>query len=1131
MIDTGIGEDAFVMPEGWRRVRHARRDRGDVPGAPGLVADAVEGARALVDAVRDDIEVVLGLPGTEGGVAEAARAHLGGEANPLGAAAIAYITAPLNEMSEFSEPPPDRLFIDALVAEHGIAFAARAWTEWAGIYADNPACIRATGLPVRLGTERRRAELRAMTLRRHRTDELHCDWWLTRESGRALRGRLAAAPEDVYAEAVALVGDVRDHPLQKAVAAYLLPTREEWVEDLWARPGEIRLGHLPRWLTLCALGRQHQPAELGLPLGFECRRDVVATLLDGVGVDAVVRLLIEALDGPYMTGTDRTRTLLGFFPPLPRDEALRALVERVDRPEVVPALLAAARRQPVRAMRLLPESPEPRAAELLSAHVRANPGIVAEVAPGLPAERRARIQEILDANTRVPQTSDVPPLLTEPPWTRPRKAVKPVVIKDLPAPGSNAVVWGPGERDVWAAREADLWDRRAEGTDFAQRAADVEEGRGFSMTERPTLFLRGPEDLVRPLLPKWEPGDNEMWEVHEWLPPLVARHGTQACGPALAVAVRDPGAFGQYLLPLLTDEVAVTMADWLVRLKSGGRTARAWLRRHGTAAAPSLIPDALGKAGPARRAAEAALRFIAGRHGSEPIVEAARVHGDKAAAAVEALLARDPLDDLPKKIPVVDWAEPRMLPQLLLRGRERALPDEAAGHVLTMLAMSKPGDAYAGVGVVRELCDPASLAAFGWALFRWWEVCGAPSADGWALTQLALTGDDETVRRLTPVIRAWPGEGGHAKAVAGLDVLAAVGTDTALMHLHSISQRVKFKGLKARAQEKIQELAAELELSAEQLADRLVPDFGLDASGTLTLDYGPRRFVIGFDEALRPTVADEGGARRKSLPRPGAGDDPALAPDAYKRFAGLKKDVRTVATDLLARYENAMVTSRRWPVAEFRDFLVGHPLAGHLVRRLVWLAEDGPAFRVTEDGTFADSADDTVTLPETALVGIAHPVHLGGEVKAWSEVFLDYEILQPFEQLARPVHELTGEERETGRLTRFEGLVAPIGDLLGLVRRGWVRGPAMEAGIEWYISRRVAADRHLVATYDGGFPVGAPDEMGDQTLADVRFAVYADRHRNDRPAASVPDGLDPVTVSEVLADLTRLTASSAKTDR
>ncbi|NED54996.1 DUF4132 domain-containing protein, partial [Micromonospora aurantiaca] len=176
-----------------------------------------------------------------------------------------------------------------------------------------------------------------------------------------------------------------------------------------------------------------------------------------------------------------------------------------------------------------------------------------------------------------------------------------------------------------------------------------------------------------------------------------------------------------------------------------------------------------------------------------------------------------------------------------------------------------------------------------------------------------------------------------------------------------------------------------------------------------------------------------------------------------------------------------------------------------------------------EDGTFADAADDTVTLPEDARVGIAHPVHLREEVKAWSELFADYEILQPFEQLGRPVHALTGEERETGRLTRFEGLNAPIGDLLGLVRRGWERGAPMDAGIEWYISRRIASGRHLVVTYDYGIPVGMPDEMGDQVLRDVRFAVHPDRYSDRQPAADVPDDLDPVIVSEALADLARIT--------
>ncbi|WP_026405249.1 DUF4132 domain-containing protein [Actinomadura rifamycini] len=1127
MIETtGPDENTLVMPDGWARARHPRRDRPGVPAPPAPDRSAAERVRGLVAAVRDDIDHVLGLPDTAPDIADAARAHLGGEANALGAAAVAYVTAPLNHMSQRSDPPPDRLFLDALVAEHGVAFAARAYTEWAGIHADNPACANRTGFPTTYGG--RRDALLAMTVRHHGPDDLLYDWWLTRGSARSLRTLLAAAPDDVYAEAVDGIAGARRHPLQKLVAAYLAPTRDDWVEDLWARPGESRFGWAG-WLALCALGRPHQPAALGQPLHYHCDREVVATLLDGVGAEPVVPLLVEALDGPYVSTTDAVARTLGFLAALPRDEAFQALVDRIDEPKVAPALMEAARRFPNRAMRLLPGSPSPRAAELLSVHVRANPGIAEDVAPGLPDGERAKVREILDAIARVPAAADLPPLLTEPPWTRPRRKSRPVVIEDLPLPGSRAVAWGPGERDAWAGRGTDLWNLRAQGEDFDDLAAKVAAGEDHYWYEGPLLFLKGPEETARPLLEGWKP--RNLWEGNGWLPMLIARHGAAACAPALAAARKDPASFGPYLLPLLSDGIARTMADWLVRLKSAGRTARAWFRRHGTAAAPALVPDALGKAGPARRAAEAALRLIADRTGPEEIVAAARVHGDAAAAAVEALLAADPLDDLPKKIPAVEWADPRTLPQILLRDRTRALPDEAAGHVLTMLAMSKADDPYAGVRVVRDLCDPESLAGFGWALFRRWQESGAPSKEGWALTQLALTGGDDTVRRLTPVIRAWPGDGGHTKAVTGLDVLAAIGTETALMHLNGIAQRVKFKGLKTRAQEKIQEVAAELGLSADQLADRVVPDFGLDASGTLTLDYGPRRFVIGFDELLRPTIADGDGRLRKSLPKPGAADDPELAPAAYKRFAALKKDVRTIATDQLARYERAMVTGRRWSLPDFRDHLAGHPLVGRLVRRLVWLAEDGAdgaaggavAFRVAEDGTFADAEDDTVPLADTARVRVAHPVHLGGELKAWTDLFADYEILQPFEQLRRPVHALSPEELDGGTLPRFEGAVAPIGALLALTRRGWERGAPMDAGIEHYVSKPLPEGRHLVLGITPGITVGMADDFGDQTLTDVRVAAVAGEYRPGQGGALRLGDLDPVTVSEMLAELIRLT--------
>ncbi|MEW2352951.1 DUF4132 domain-containing protein [Spirillospora sp. NPDC029432] len=1113
MIETSrADEDTLVMPEDWRRARHPRRDRPDVPRPPAPHPSAPEKARAFVDSVREDIEAVLDLSGTATDVAAAARAYLDGEPDALGAAALGHVAGSMGESRQWTGPRPDFPFADALVAEHGVAFAAHAFVEGVGLVGAGPAHLGVYGP-------------------RHRnTLELYGSQGFGRDVARSLRARLAAAPDDVYAEAEKRLEGARGHDWQRALAAYLVPTREDWVEDLCADPGRLNdSGFAYRWLVFCAFGRPHQPAASGLRFGRgEAEPDCIATLIEGIGPTALVPLLAQALHSEYVNDW----LLLQVLSALPVDEAFQALLDRIGRPDVARALPGAARRFPGRAIRLLSASAAPAAADLLAEIVRAERDVAAKVAPELPARRRQTVQTLLE---RFPDATGLPPLLTEPPWTRARENAKPVVIKDLPLPGTRAIRWEPGERDAWAVQD-DTARRWTNGMDFADVAAKFRTKDGYAPIHEQTLLLRGPDELVRPLLKGWTADDGHYYHEDGWLGPLVARHGVDAHDVVLALVRKYPADLRRYAMPLLSDEIARTMADWLVRLKAGGRTARAWFGRHGHAAAPSLIPDALGRPGPARRAAEAALRLIAGRHGPGPIVEAARVHGDEAAAAIGALLSTDPLDVLPQDIPDTGWADPRVLPRILLRDRTHALPDVAVRHVLTMLAMSKPDEVYAGVQVVRDLCDPESLAEFGWALFRHWEFAGAPPEGKWAIAQLALTGDDGTVRRLTPVIRAWPGDNGHSKAVTGLDVLTAIGTETALMHLNSIAQRVRYQGIKRQAQARIEALADELGLTSEELADRLVPDFGLDASGTLTLDYGPRRFVVGFDELLRPTIADEGGKPRKSLPKPGAKDDPELAPAAHKRFSALKKDVRTVASDQLTRLEQAMLSRRRWPVAGFREFLVAHPLVGHLVRRLVWLAEhgDGTAapFRVAEDGTFADVADETATVPEDAGIIVAHPVDLGGDLPAWARLFADYEILQPFEQLDRPVHTLTEGEREAGRLARFEGAVVDTGALLGLTRRGWERGTPMEVGLERWISRPLPHGRHLLLSLDPGFVVGDPHGQGDQTLVDVRLSNHPYYDGRGHPAPHTAFGaLDPVTASEILADLVHLTAPTDGTAR
>ncbi|MDL4821157.1 DUF4132 domain-containing protein [Actinomadura opuntiae] len=1109
-------ENALVMPDAWLRRLHPRRDR---PRAwPEVRADRKAAARAreLMDGVRSGVEEVLALPGTPPEVAGAARAYLGGEAEPVGAAAVALVTAPLHGQHGYGQP---NSYVDAWIQEHGLPFAACAYVALAGLWADFAVAGSA---------------MKWSGVRRRKPDENFC-WWASEDSARRLRALLAAADDDVHLAAVQGLARHRETTLQKIVATYLAPDQGAWLADLCADPlGTLRaISHGDRWMLLCAFGEREHLDLFGLSLDYSARGlGVIASLVDGVGPDAVLDLLTDSLDAPYVDG-DTARTQFDALAVLPVDAAFQALLDRLNRKYAGPAALAAARRFPARALRLLAAAADrPAAADLLSAHVRAESALAEELLPGLPEASRAAVRAALDVGARMPAAdpASLPPLLVDPPWNRPRAKTKPVVITDLPAPGMRAIAWRAGEREEWTVDLHHYW-RWAERLEWPAQIAKFRNG-DLPDHLQPMLFVEAPEELVRPLLADWDPP--APWYVDEWMRVVVARFEVDALDPAVRAARRDPAGVGAVLLPFLSDEVARLMADWLVRLKQAGRTSRAWFTRHGLAAVPELLPAALGKAGAERRAAEAALRFVASQHGAERVVDAARAHGDKAAAAIETLLAVDPLEILPAKMPVVgEWADVRLLPQILLRDRERALPDAAAGHVLTMLAMSKPGEVYAGIEAVRELCDPASLAEFGWALFRRWEANGGPSKDGWALTQLGWLGDDETVRRLTPVIRAWPGDGGHAKAVTGLDVLAAIGTDVALMHLHSIAQKVKFKGLRTRAQEKIAEVAAGLELTAEELADRLVPDFGLDAAGTMTLDYGPRRFVVGFDEQLRPYVADEDGTRRKALPKPGAKDDPELAPAAYKAFSALKKDVRTVAADLIARLETAMVRNRRWSLTEFRELLAGHPLVRHLVRRLVWIAVEmdqykSITFRVAEDGTFAGVHDSALNLPETVVVGVVHPVHLGGTdlVSAWAEVFADYEILQPFPQLGRPVYELTDEERTSGHLTRFEGATVPVGRMLGLTKRGWERGAPQDAGVECWISRPAGLNLHVVIDLDPGIAVGAPDTMGDQTLRQVCLCRRRDElwmHRGN----PLPFGeLNPVTASEVIADLTALTADA-----
>ncbi len=475
------------------------------------------------------------------------------------------------------------------------------------------------------------------------------------------------------------------------------------------------------------------------------------------------------------------------------------------------------------------------------------------------------------------------------------------------------------------------------------------------------------------------------------------------------------------------------------------------------------------------------------------------------------------------KLKAVPWINAAVLPDLII-GEER-LNSSHVPTLVSALAASTLEAPHPLVADVRNHAQAASRDAFAWRVFEAWLTNGTPPKDKWAFLAVGQLGSDVSARKLAPLIRAWPGESQHQRAVLGLDVLGAIGSDVALMMLNGIAQKVKFKALQERAREKMDGIAAKRGMTAEQLADRLVPDLDLEDDGSKTLDFGPRSFRVGFDEALSPFVVDATGTRLKDLPKPNSKDDATLSAEAVETWKAMKKDVRALASIQITRLELAMGNARRWSGEEFRNFFVEHPLLTHLVRRLVWgvYAADGSVqqtFRVAEDRSYADQHDETISIAPDAVVGIVHRLQLAdADAAAWGKVFGDYELTQPYEQLAREVFALAPAERTGTALKRFENRVVETKKILGLLSRGWRKGTAQDAGCIFEVYKNIRPGLVAVLPFEMGLNAGGMEYVDPtQKLGIIDFAA-------DEPNWSTRSNLfdlstiDDVTLSEVIRDV------------
>lgn len=467
---------------------------------------------------------------------------------------------------------------------------------------------------------------------------------------------------------------------------------------------------------------------------------------------------------------------------------------------------------------------------------------------------------------------------------------------------------------------------------------------------------------------------------------------------------------------------------------------------------------------------------------------------------------------------------------------EEAAEEYLQAILLCYVSMPAPGVSR-DASLLAESLREDELAVYVNELFDKWMDAGAEAKKRWVMYAAAIHGGAEIVNKLHRQIQEWPQNARGAIAADAVSALALSPEPSALLIVDSISRKFKFKQVKAAAGKALEFAAAQLGLTREELADRIVPDLGFDENMEREFDYGERRFKVMITPALEIEVFDESGKRLKNMPAPGKRDEEEKAKKAYEDFRQMKKQMKTTVSSQKMRLEMALSTQRQWSVEAWKNLFVKNPVMHQFAIGLIWGMYENQSlvqsFRYMEDGSFNTEEEEEFEMPLSGSIGLVHPIELSEESrKAWQQQLEDYEITQPFEQLGRNVYYRTEEEEGQKSLERFGGMILNDLSLGGKLQTlGWYRGSVQDAG-GFYTYYREDTELGLgVELHFSGSFVGGENE--DVTVYDARFYragtiergsyVYDEADQSKAlPLREVPKRY----FSEIVLQLTRATASS-----
>lgn len=416
-----------------------------------------------------------------------------------------------------------------------------------------------------------------------------------------------------------------------------------------------------------------------------------------------------------------------------------------------------------------------------------------------------------------------------------------------------------------------------------------------------------------------------------------------------------------------------------------------------------------------------------------------------------------------------------------------------------------------------NVIDKTRSGAFAKKLIQAFADSGSNTKFKHYLTTGGQLGGDEVLPTLKSIFTYNMGEKRYKMAEYAVEALGMIGTNKALRNVEVISRKFASKrpSVSERAIQVLSAAATELNISTDELADRIIPDFEFEGLfKAFDVDGEEYRAFISSDFTL--CFFDEDNKLRKSVPK-------NTNSELKKEFKEIEKEVRDIVKSQSGRLEKYLIEERQWTSEQWQAFFLQNPIMFVYSMKLLWAVFDENhqlkyVFYCHEDTSLYNFSDEEIELEETDKISILHPIYLTPEqINLWKAKIYELDKAPIFPQLDRTVFRVPSEEQEKNYTRIFANQDIPKGaDFVAstIEKYGWIKSTGDGGHLE-LVKKYPKTEIRAYASIEGVYAW----YQGGNTKATVHEISFIGKNWQEKVLLK---DISPVFFSEVMYDIQRL---------